>query len=330
MAGTHADALQRRASAKAMTIAICRLLASVPSPLRGKYLATMTHCAHLVDVMPDGSTRAQGYCKHRHCIVCNRIRTAQLWNQYRDQLAAWPDKHFVTLSRPNVPAHVLAREIKDLGQWWSRWNTKYRQRIRRDPDALRPSGIRKLEVTYNPARNDYHPHYHVIINCRHAAKALYNDWLSDHTAARRVAQDMRKADDGTALELFKYFSKLVAGGKGGVTFHAKAINEILCALRGSQIVKPFGDTKAAQTEEAPDLMASVERVAYARWKHGAWYEEHEEERPTEEYLSQYGSILTSSTHYVTGRPLNQPVIAPLLLSDVEATLWDDREAKGNR
>lgn len=62
----------------------------------------------------------------------------------------------VTLTAPNVTADKLPEEI-------TRYNKSFFNFVRREEIASMNYGyIRKLEITYNRQRNDYHPHFHVV------------------------------------------------------------------------------------------------------------------------------------------------------------------------
>lgn len=64
---------------------------------------------------------------------------------------------FLTLTAPNVPADELDDEIK-------RYNHAFKKLMERQEVKKIVKGYaRKLEITYNEERNDYHPHFHVLI-----------------------------------------------------------------------------------------------------------------------------------------------------------------------
>jgi hypothetical protein len=69
-------------------------------------------------------------------------------------------------------------------------------------------GIRKLECTYNTFLNNYHPHFHLIIENEAQATDLINEWLFYYPEA--VIQAQHKAEATECIELFKYFTKLTS------------------------------------------------------------------------------------------------------------------------
>lgn len=64
---------------------------------------------------------------------------------------------FLTLTAPNVPAEELEDEIKD-------YNHSFKKLMeRKEIKKIVKGYARKLEITYNEERDDYHPHFHVLI-----------------------------------------------------------------------------------------------------------------------------------------------------------------------
>ena len=64
---------------------------------------------------------------------------------------------FLTLTAPSVSGERLRDEIDDYAASFKRL-TKLKEF-----QAINKGYIRKLEITYNKKRNDYHPHYHILI-----------------------------------------------------------------------------------------------------------------------------------------------------------------------
>ena len=101
-------------------------------------------------------------CKNRFCPVCawrkarkNALKISILM-QYLKEVE---DKEFIflTLTAPNVKADALNDEIKHYNQSFQRLMQ------RKEVKAAVKGYIRKLEVTYNKDRDDYHPHFHVVL-----------------------------------------------------------------------------------------------------------------------------------------------------------------------
>lgn len=158
-------------------------------------------------------------CKNRFCPIC-------AWKKSRkDALAlsimmAYLKKEekkefiFLTLTAPNVPAAELNEEIKS-------YNHSFKKLMeRKEVKAIVKGYARKLEITYNEERNDYHPHFHALIVVN---KSYFTDtkqyitrdrWLElwkEVTKNPLITQvDVRKVSNGRGdkvYEIAKYSAK---------------------------------------------------------------------------------------------------------------------------
>ena len=64
---------------------------------------------------------------------------------------------FLTLTAPSVSGERLRDEIDDYAASFKRFAKL------KEFEKMNVGYIRKLEITYNKKRNDYHPHYHILI-----------------------------------------------------------------------------------------------------------------------------------------------------------------------
>src|SRR5699024_246422 len=101
-------------------------------------------------------------CVNRFCPICawkksrkNALKISVLMQYLREEENK--DFVFLTLTAPNVKADELDDEIKHYNQSFQR--LMQRKEVK---NAVR-GYVRKLEVTYNKERDDYHPHFHVIL-----------------------------------------------------------------------------------------------------------------------------------------------------------------------
>lgn len=102
------------------------------------------------------------FCNNRFCPFCSWLkakRTAfELLElikvvEYTEKLAFI----FITLTVPNVPKESLREEIENF-------NVSFKRLFQTEEfKAFNKGFIRKLEVTYNEERNDYHPHFHLVV-----------------------------------------------------------------------------------------------------------------------------------------------------------------------
>jgi plasmid rolling circle replication initiator protein Rep len=238
---TDTSVLYKRARAKYLTNAIVYRLADIESPLNKSYWNTY-HCASAL--VKTGDKVTGKYCKNRWCMVCNRIRTAKLINTYMPVVSEWSDKQFMTLTIPNVSAKELPLTIKSMTLAFVQIKkilTNYHQRY----DIQKPIGLRKLECTYNPKRNDYHPHFHLIVDSYFTAVQIQEQWLKKFPDANIQAQDIRPADDKSCIELFKYFTKVMtkhetSTGEKKQTIMPYVLDTIFRAIKGVRTFQPFG------------------------------------------------------------------------------------------
>ena len=101
-------------------------------------------------------------CENRFCPVCawkNARKNAMKLSILMDYLREEEQKEFIflTLTAPNVKEAELQDEIKHYNQSFQRLMQ------RKEVKTAVKGYVRKLEVTYNKNRNDYHPHFHVIL-----------------------------------------------------------------------------------------------------------------------------------------------------------------------
>lgn len=199
------EKLKKRARAKYLTNAVTRSLLTIEdTELKGSYLQTL-NCADVVIYNEEKKKWVSHYCKQRWCLVCNRIKTAVNINQYLPEIQTWDNPFFVTLTIPNIPAKELSVAINDMLKQFTNIKRVIAYRRKKEFKA-----VRKLEVTYNPNRNDYHPHFHIITNGGDIANLIHDEWLKRYPDAREVAQDYRPADNNAIIELFKYFTKILS------------------------------------------------------------------------------------------------------------------------
>ena len=102
------------------------------------------------------------FCNNRFCPFCSWLKAKKtafelleliIVVEYTEKLAFI----FITLTVPNVPRESLREEIENFNKSFKRlFQTE-------EFKAFNKGFIRKLEVTYNKKRNDYHPHFHLIV-----------------------------------------------------------------------------------------------------------------------------------------------------------------------
>lgn len=245
--GTRADdkkTLQKRARRKYMSTGLALRLVDAhkqnPDSILKKSYWNTYHCCNQLAVMESGKVKSH-YCKNRWCLVCNSIRTAQLIIKYRPYLNEWDKKVMVTLTRgPRCKGAELKAVIEEMQFIFNQIRKTFNQRYKRGKSE-KFVGLRKMECTYDPKTNTYHPHYHLILKSPVIAQEFMIIWLKKHPKANKKAQDIRAADDNSVIEVFKYFTKVITKTKNGErAIYADAMDVIFNAIRGKRTFQNFG------------------------------------------------------------------------------------------
>lgn len=212
-------------------------------------------------IQQEGNKLTSRFCNQRFCNICNRNRTAKLIKGYAPAIASFLDPRFLTLTIKNVTAEDLRGSIRKMI-----YDLKKIVDLRRKNKQAPIVGIRKLEVTYNPDSNEYHPHFHLIVDGEQIADEIIEAWIQRNPTASIKAQDNRKAEN--TKELFKYFTKLTSKSKDDtiilkkgklirLSYHyPEAIDTIFQAIEDTRILQPMGGVKLIS--EDIDKLETVE------------------------------------------------------------------------
>ena len=241
------------------------------SPLLKSYKNTL-YCSHCLQ--QKGKKLTSTYCKNRWCATCNRIRTGRLINAYESQLKQLNDLHFVTLTKVTVTEEELIDSIKLMEKVWS---TIMRSRYNRKNKV---KGLRKAECTTR-IEDKYHYHFHIMIEGKENGNWLISEWLRlMGDKADKKAQDIRKADEGSLKELFKYFTKVTLQDKStGERKLAdfRRLDVVFRAMRGKRVYQPFGGLKMVSEEleniEAQEFEQLEEAEKIWTWRGTDWIDE---------------------------------------------------------
>jgi plasmid rolling circle replication initiator protein Rep len=223
------------------------IAASTPQSVMHKRYKRSMFCRNTITVDASGKVMSH-YCKQRCCVTCNAIRTAITMQRYAPVIEQWGDDiHFVTLTLKNVAGDCLAQTIRDMITEVQRIADMLKKRYHRGKGE-KFEAIRKLEVTVNPYRDDYHPHFHFIVRGERNALLLLSQWQKAlNTVTSAKAQDIRKADSKSIQELFKYSTKLAVSStkknkadKRPQVIYADMLNVVYEALSGIRTLQPVG------------------------------------------------------------------------------------------
>jgi len=165
------------------------------------------------------------FCKKPLCVMCQWRKSLAIYHQVFTLIHEHRKKYksdiplLLTLTVPNVGEDQLAKCLDNLQQ-------SFRKLTNRNPfKRAARSWFKGLEVTYNSERQDYHPHYHVLLlvpeNYFRRERGLYierDQWLTlwqestgnyDITQVdiRRVRKRKKGEIEGVSAEVAKYATK---------------------------------------------------------------------------------------------------------------------------
>ncbi|HEN3062426.1 TPA: protein rep [Streptococcus agalactiae] len=192
-------------------------------------------------------------CKNRFCPVCawRKARKDALGLSLMMQYIKQQEKKefiFLTLTTPNVMSDELENEIK-------RYNNSFRKLIKRKKVGSVIKGyVRKLEITYNKKRDDYNPHFHVLIavNKSYFTDKRYYisqqellDLWRDVTGISEITQvqvqKIRQNNNKELYEMAKY-----SGKDSDYLINQKVFDAFYKSLKGKQVLVYSGLFKEAK------------------------------------------------------------------------------------
>ena len=192
-------------------------------------------------------------CKNRFCPVCAWRKARKdalglsLMMQYIKQKE---DKQFIflTLTTPNVTVEHLEDEIKNYNESFRRLSN------RKHFKSIAKGYVRKLEITYNKKRDDYNPHFHVLIAVNKSYftdKRYYisqKEWLNlwrDVTGIDEITQvhvqKIKQNNNKELYEMAKY-----SGKDSDYLVNQKVFDTFYKSLKGKQILVQSGLFKEAR------------------------------------------------------------------------------------
>ncbi|WP_440858644.1 protein rep [Staphylococcus shinii] len=192
-------------------------------------------------------------CKNRFCPVCawRKARKDALGLSLMMQSIKQEENKefiFLTLTTPNVMSDELENEIKH-------YNDSFRKLIKRKKvDSVIKGYVRKLEITYNKKRDDYNPHFHVLIAVNKSYftdKRYYisqQEWLDlwrDVTGISEITQvqvqKIRQNNNKELYEMAKY-----SGKDSDYLINQKVFDAFYKSLKGKQVLVYSGLFKEAK------------------------------------------------------------------------------------
>lgn len=254
---TTQNKLNQKAKNSYFSKKLAKNLMSLDSPLKKSYKRTYFDCQ--TTIVQEGKKLTSRYCGARWCNTCNRIRTAKLMNGYLKPIQTMQEPMFVTLTIPNV----IKEDLKHFVKLMVSVSTNSIRALKRKQIAF--NGIRKLECTYNVKEDNYHPHFHFIVDGLKASTELVNEWLRRFPLAESWCQDIRPLTN--SIELFKYQTKLVSKAHDGYNIFLNPLDTIFIAIKGMRTFQAFGNIKMIK-EDIEDLQSeefNIEPNEFVLW-----------------------------------------------------------------
>lgn len=250
------------------------------------------HCLNNV-TFADGKIFGR-YCKNRFCPVCSNIRKAEEIKKYKPIIETWPDPHFVTLTVKACSRLKLKVTVKAIQKAFRNIHDQQKKNESRK-GGFHLMGIRSMECNYNPVKNTYNPHFHLIVPDKRTAEFLIESWLKrvgkDHAGAKGQHERVIKNTTRDLIETIKYGFKIFTDPemqkkpkvRNRAVIYAKAMLNILDAFHQHRIFDRLGFNlpKNDHQPQAPQTLSAYQKFEYNSKKHD-WVN-----TETDEVLTEY-------------------------------------------
>lgn len=242
------------------------------------------------------------FCGNRFCPQCsaNKSREDALQIATMCQFLKETNGYeyiFLTLTAPNIPAEMVSEELKIYSRAFKKLQeTKAFKKINK-------GYIRKLEMTYSAERDDYHPHYHVLIAVNKSYFTQSSEYIShkqwlkmwqkakgDNTITQVDIQKFKSTEDffKSVFELSKYIAKnsdYMHSADVFKVFYNNLKGKRMLSFSGcfKNAVKLYknGDLEQYMGEDPNKNIKYVKRLWYA-WNSGDYEEVQSQELTPEE------------------------------------------------
>ena len=199
--------------------------------------------------------RPTSQCGNKLCPNCNQVKTITAIQKYMPLAEQMKDPVMLVL-------HASSPMYGELKWHLDEMNNTLRSifKVRAKSGKEHFFGILSLEITSNPRKGTFHPHFHIIIE-RHLAKELFDAWINHkdnlvkdkgahiNKKTKRIYSEITRNNLGelNLNEVFKYVLKISISTKNkdqDKTFKQlsldKMVYEIDKVLKGKKTYRPFG------------------------------------------------------------------------------------------
>jgi hypothetical protein len=270
------EPLQKRRYAKVLTQPLAFELLKLNNARKWHY-QNILNCCH-TGLAQDGKLTMH-YCKSRLCLVCARIKTANMLNKYYPDLKG-RDMRMVTLTSKNVPLKGLSERIAFMKE-----KMMYVRRLNTRVVGTPINGLYTIEITYNTTSRTYHPHVHMLLEASADKCHWFTDMWMKQCSKHGVKVSLKGQHIGERLtnptqllEIFKYVTKYPRGKElkdlKNLKTTATMVDRILTSIHNKRMVVTFGNVRAQDEEQREESVYSINpedcQGSYS-WQKENWY-----------------------------------------------------------
>jgi hypothetical protein len=215
------------------------------------------HCGSVL--LQEGKKISSKLCRARWCIRCNRIKTAELINGYKHLFEKFQAPHLVVVTMKNCKGRELKSQHIKMNEAFQQCRWKIDRK-----HGIKINGIRTWECTYNMERDDYHPHFNVLIDTSEGATLFLRYWMEywqkkqGFKSVNRGGQSVKEIEGVKGLlEVFKYTTKLSVSHEE----EHKAQDWIYQCVKGKRLAQPFGNLRKVKIADDKTHQEEVEALA---------------------------------------------------------------------
>lgn len=220
------EVLESSKNTKTKNVEFSKFVSNIGGVMSNQVKERISSCGDFLQFLSDEKIEHlklenANFCGNRFCPQCSANKSREDALQLATMIDYLKQEYgyefiFLTLTAPNIPAYKAQEELKEYSKSFERlFKTK------KVKTAIK-GYVRKLEMTYNSVRNDYHPHYHVLLAVRKSYFTQSSQYISQKEWLRLWANakkdptiksvDIRKfkaKDDlyKAIFEISKYISK---------------------------------------------------------------------------------------------------------------------------
>lgn len=199
----------------------------------------------------EGGEAYGNFCRERICPMCQRRKSIKTYGLLQKVVKKLGGRYLlITLTVRNVPAEALRKTI-------CRMFTKFSQLWREELKARFDGCFRALEVTYNPDRDDFHPHFHCIVSVSDGyfsggayikQEDLLEMWRGVYSGGLDGGADIRVIKDieSGVAEVAKYAVKPFDLSNKELGVHL--LDSLFITLRGRRLTQSYGNIREALRE----------------------------------------------------------------------------------